>query len=499
MKNIFKSKRNIMLFILGILIIGLVAFTITYAYVSANASEPTKTDVNVTGEALHDLSFTSGDPLNISPGSHNLNDASGNLVSTTTTTATLVNNALEESVVAQANYSLYLQINTNTYEYSTGDRKIPEMILTITDPNGDLVTENDYFDYVSTANYGDYLVPNNTEGFAITGFDITEGTIIIPIVENYQIDAATTTNHEWTITLSFMNLDEDQSINAEKTLDAEILIQKTPIPTLASTLIDTHYHDTGLYQHTTELANGAGDDNYRYSGSNSIVNKNWVCFGSDADVCPDANKYRIIGIFDGNVKLIKQLSIGAMKWDLNDAKWEGANTSSLAVGVADDADINKYLNTTFYNSFSDKYKEIIYQQKLYIGYNTNFQLYVKQYFDLEIVDQTVNKYNIGLMYISDYAWSTTKNYWKTTLNYYGDATLRANNWLYSGITEWTIIPRGSQFMMRINSNGYLDAWNSHATNIGYAVGVRPSFYLKSNTRIESGTGTSSDPFRLMSW
>ena len=61
---------------------------------------------------------------------------------------------------------------------------------------------------------------------------------------------------------------------------------------------DLYYHDgVGTYGYLE-----AGDNSYRYSGANP---NNYVCFGSDADVCPNDNLYRIIGIFDSQVKLIK--------------------------------------------------------------------------------------------------------------------------------------------------------------------------------------------------
>ena len=60
-----------------------------------------------------------------------------------------------------------------------------------------------------------------------------------------------------------------------------------------------YYHDgVGNY---TNAAQEAGDNSYRFSGANP---NNYVCFGSDASVCPYENIYRIIGVFDDNVKLI---------------------------------------------------------------------------------------------------------------------------------------------------------------------------------------------------
>lgn len=82
------------------------------------------------------------------------------------------------------------------------------------------------------------------------------------------------------------------------------------IPTFANDIINNFYVEdgvNGLYYHDgqgtyTNADQEAGDNSYRYSGANP---NNFVCFGSDATTCPNDNLYRIIGIFDNQVKLIK--------------------------------------------------------------------------------------------------------------------------------------------------------------------------------------------------
>ena len=69
--------------------------------------------------------------------------------------------------------------------------------------------------------------------------------------------------------------------------------------------IYTEDGENGLYYHDEVGTYGtleAGDGSYRYAGANP---NNYVCFGSDATSCPADNLYRIIGVFDGQVKLIK--------------------------------------------------------------------------------------------------------------------------------------------------------------------------------------------------
>ena len=68
----------------------------------------------------------------------------------------------------------------------------------------------------------------------------------------------------------------------------------------------------GIYYHTSSLANGAGDNSYRFSGANP---NNYICFGSTASTCPSNNLYRIIGVFGDEVKIIKNTSYGKYAWD----------------------------------------------------------------------------------------------------------------------------------------------------------------------------------------
>ena len=73
---------------------------------------------------------------------------------------------------------------------------------------------------------------------------------------------------------------------------------------LNSCIVAMNGIDDTLYHHDGSLENGISDGSYRYAGASSSVN-NYVCFGSTADTCPDDNKYRIIGVFGDQVKLIK--------------------------------------------------------------------------------------------------------------------------------------------------------------------------------------------------
>ena len=85
---------------------------------------------------------------------------------------------------------------------------------------------------------------------------------------------------------------------------AEYCTSGTDLATCVKNFGDQGSSVSNIYIHNSSLANGAGDNSYRYAGASDKVN-NFVCFGSTTSPCPEDNLYRIIGVIDGKVKLIK--------------------------------------------------------------------------------------------------------------------------------------------------------------------------------------------------
>ena len=104
----------------------------------------------------------------------------------------------------------------------------------------------------------------------------------------------------------------------------------------------------------------------------------------------------------------------------------------------------------------------------------------------------VESMKIGLMYVSDFGYATSNNYWTISLYSYYSAT--DDNWMYLGSDEWTI--------SRFSSNSASAFW-VYGTGLVFdgtvyrsRYAVRPVFYLTSFTTYVSGSGTSSDPIRI---
>ena len=240
--------------------------------------------------------------------------------------------------------------------------------------------------------------------------------------------------------------------------------------------------DNSLYYHNSSLANGAGDNSYRYAGASDSVN-NYICLGSDAATCPDANLFRIIGVFGDKTKVIRAKSVGDQKWDSsNDNTW---SSSSL----------NTYLNGTYLTSLgtlADKIATTTW--KVWGGKSTYLYDVPKTAYQYEIVAPAENityDAKIGLMYVSDYGFTADQSGWTTKLSSYNSNT--SKNWLFLGFTEWTIsrYSYDTNYAFRVLATGAIS--NRKVTD---SIVVRPSFNLLSSVTYASGSGTSSDPIRI---
>lgn len=119
----------------------------------------------------------------------------------------------------------------------------------------------------------------------------------------------------------------------------------------------------------------------------------------------------------------------------------------------------------------------------------------KQYYDKEVGNSsssTIDTMKIGLMYVSDFGFAASPNYWTTELYNYNLA--KSSNWL-SGFTEWTIsrVSNDSYIVFYVHLIGSIYYISSYA---GWSDEVRPVFYLTSSTTYVSGSGTQSDPIRI---
>ena len=470
------KKNTVLLTVIAIVTLLLCIIGATFAYFQAQGGTSVNANVNVITNTTDNLSFFVGSPINFTINQENFGLGDGNQSGSTTARATLTaNNATNN---ATANYYIYLDIANNDFVYTTEDNQA-EMLLKITTPDGsELDTLGDY-NYVTSGEE--------------TGFDITTASGLITIADNYEIVSTGTVTQEWKVEIIFVNLDSDQNENTGKSFSAELIIQKEPMTTslgnFATYITNLYTTDgtNGLYLHDgsgTYGAQEAGDGSYRYAGANP---NNYVCFGvTGADCQNPENQYRIIGVFNNQVKLIKSTSYGNYAWDADSNTWDASTKP----------DIYTTLNTTYYDTIPIEWQNIIVDTTWQVGgmevSETNT---VKQYYDVEVgsgqsgYEETMK---IGLMYMSDYGYGSTPEKWTIELwgNNYG-----TDNWLYLGSDEWLI----SRFM----SNSVLSFLVSHSVGgfvyydrVSSSFAIRPSFYLESSVVLSGGSGTSADPYRV---
>ena len=484
MKNIInRIKNDKVLFFLSILIIGVflvLVIRITYSYLAAFINEA-RENVTIGSDTTDKLEFFEGNPIDLNVTSTTLPEGGGNYAQSTTYRAELTANSTNNT--AEDSYYVYFNVTANTLNYTQEGN--PEVILTVFQDDTEITN-------IDGLTYGTYN--------GVTGFDVTEATGLFTVASDYAITSNSSTDatvQNWTFTLTYLNQNYDQSGNYGNKMSVEFIMTKEEKElTLAdlcngltlSECITTQVYtgtdgENGLYYHDADLANGAADNSYRYAGVSANVN-NYVCFGDDCS--NEDNLYRIIGVFDGQVKLIKATSYGDYVWDANVNTWDATTKP----------DIYTTLNDTYYNSLGTTWQNKIADATWQVGGipNTYFNDSLKTNYDYEVgVNQTgyEETMKIGLMYVGDYVYASGSNNWTASLNDYGEATDPNEGWLYLGVHEWTI-SRNS-----VSSDGawfvFADGSLFIGSAVAFAFAVRPSFYLTSSTTYVSGSGAATDP------
>ena len=318
--------------------------------------------------------------------------------------------------------------------------------------------------------------------------------------------------------------------------------------TLASKIVTTYINAPNktdvvnqlLYYYDTEhsLMSDA-DGNVRYYGTDP---PNYIYFNcSDyANQSPETcETWRIIGTFNGKVKLIRGSSIGTYSWD-NKNTSTGAETDN---GKNDwsDARLMKLLNpgyesetiggSLYYNSGSgncysgknnatkacdftstgiknDKTRGLISEETYSLLWNGSPNLYVNEMYEYERRKGSVYSGNptewtgkIALAYSSDYGYAVDFSKCSQNLYNYDNSTCTSNNWMETIFKSTrALIPFLCPFTQ--NSYGTCGVVNGKLFNyfyLGYlynSYGVIPVLYLNANANIKSGTGTSSDSYQL---
>ncbi len=501
------NKKNMYLLILVTVSITVIA--VSFAYFAAQSSSPANTSVNVGTEVSEKLIFTPGDPLSINANQENFGDGDGSVSSESTSSATLIANSSKGS--ASGVYQVYLDITANDFIYTVNE-STPELILTVTDPNGNNVTSIDGLSYKT--------VIDASTGESIVGFDITTFKGLIKIKEDEAIsttNSTTGTTENWTIKVTFVNLVTSQALNEGKTLVSNFILQEEKRKSGADTVIDLH----GGVDGTNDLyyTNNA---EYRYTG---LTPDNYVIFNEEM--------WRIIGVFDDAshgitdtnlIKIIKEEPIGDYMFDTDEVNGTyGYNSWSDSEGGAE---LNQLLNGYYYNSTEAPNNLAHCGNVDYYGYqasscdftatglnfeSSNMIQEVTWYLGAVDEDNAPEAYasergstasaspganltyvaSVGLIYISDYGYSAPQTYWNYTMFHYGQISWMNSKELENPQPSINSRTQSDAFVYSIYNDG-----SAFGIDAGITFSIKPSLYLKEEIKITGGTGTESDPYTL---
>ena len=277
------------------------------------------------------------------------------------------------------------------------------------------------------------------------------------------------------MTVGYAAMQTNLSINAK----GNILKNGTPGIQYITTLVKTNTNELYTDEH----------GNIRYYGANP---NNYVRFNNEL--------WRIMGIIDGKMKIIRNDSIGKYLW------------ASSGINNWDNSSLKNYLNSDYYNSIEETCKNMISKETYYLGgptdgnYNT---LTANGYYEIERDSTQVNNENpasitqyIGLMYPSDYGYAAGESCLQTPLRNY-NGSCKNSDYLHKEVIQWLQTPmkNNSNLASIIYSSGY-GGFNINSNYELYNyVGVFeeevfPVLYLSSDVVILSGDGSENNPFTL---
>ena len=268
-------------------------------------------------------------------------------------------------------------------------------------------------------------------------------------------------------------------------------------PATITNYIDGNNGEMYTFEHPATTQTGVLTD-YRYIGSNP---NNYVTFNNEL--------WRIIGVFtveDGNGNAEQRIKIVRNEKLSSDMQWNSNNVNEWAT-----ATLNTYLNGEYYNGLDDTSKSMITDTKYYLGggaYDSTTHFGSTP--DMYAWERGTTVYSgrstswigkIGLMYPSDNYYTYALGVDNTCYNdgFYngcGQSSGKTNGWIYntnSNSSQWLLSPRSdnSNFAFALGGSGSVTSNTSY-----YSYGFRPSLYLVSSIKIDSGEGTEQSPYRL---
>ena len=368
----------------------------------------------------------------------------------------------------------------------------------------------------------------------------------VPLAVNIPLK---TTSTKYTVYLWLDENAEDYMYAENTSISAIIRCEASMKPISANPYGTTGDYFYKIYSPNTKVINNG--ITYNYDTTNSLmqdIGGNLRYYGASPNNyiyfnCSDYSNqssttcetWRIIGVFDGKLKLIRGSQIGSYSWD-NKNESTGAETGG---GKNDwtDARLMKLLNpgyesettggSLYYNAKSgncyagqnnatttcdftstgiknaETRSMILDNTYSLLGWDDS-SVYSNQMYEYERSTGSVYTGRptswigkIALAYPSDYGYAADLGKCTKTLFYYRDSTCTSNNWMKSMMTSsnWLLTPFSGDpvIVWNIRSTGYVYHYDNFPYN---SSGVTPVLYLGSELSIKAGTGSSSAPYQI---
>ena len=499
-KNIkeIMSKRYIQIGIL-IVLMSLVGLMGTYAWFTWKS--PSNTNVTLSIGNLADVTFTSGPDINISNLAPVYNYTDG-----VSTTFVMKNNSTTNNL----NYGIKLDVTSISNELKNESFKYT------------LLKDNKV---VQTGN-----LKNAVNGKTLT---LNTGLLAKGSTSNYKLYFWIDGNMENNSNMMNKSLVGKINIEEKLTYINNLYNNSTKTPVVNNSI--TYQYDTtnNLMQDT------AG--NIRYYGASP---NNYVYFNCDSYPSTNCELWRIIGVFDGKLKLMRNSTIGLYSWDTS----ASSVNSGYGVNEWSQADLMKLLNpghesesvggSLYYNSKSgtcynnskyattscnftstgiknDTTRNMIAETTWNLGGWNTPDIYSNVMYEKErgttvisnpsdgITRATTWTGKIALLYPSDYGYATDLSKCSQTLVNYDSNTdsyaCRSNDWMYSifktNSYNWLLTSHSgyANTAFYVPSTGSVSYGNYR---VSYARGVAPVLYLGSDQDIVAGDGSQSNPYKL---
>lgn len=335
----------------------------------------------------------------------------------------------------------------------------------------------------------------------------------------------------------------ERQINTNAATYIKKLYSTTEKSTVTNNSITYNTSQSQLLMNDRKGSSSTGIDagNIRYYGTNPDNYVYFNCSNYNNPTASTCELWRIIGVFDGKVKIMRSENIGAYSWDTTASTINGGSglndwsTSKLMMLLNSgytylinnlSRPASLYWNRTSgscYNaanlgatscSFTstglknDTTKNMIYETRHNIGAGTTSvgiyanQLYAKERGTTVYTGRpTTWTGKVVVPYASDYSYAVDFNKCSSTLYNYNNSACTSNNWMYNIMTKsgtkgaWTLTSQ---------SNGNADAVFGIYANGGVAYGqgtrggmnILPTLYLNPDTIITKGEGTKDKPYKI---